>query len=166
VADQLNLRVGLVPIVTIVAVCLALVLEVLLRRTRWGLEIRAVGSVRENAEKLGIRVGRRQVGAYVLGAALVFLAALVMTAQIGIGDGRPSLSYTLSSITVVVLAGASVFGGRGSYLGVIFAGLLVQQLLNASPFLGLSQAWSYWLPGLIILAAAVVYAALQRTRRA
>jgi ribose transport system ATP-binding protein len=49
---------------------------------------------------------------------------------------------------------------------VVFAALLVQQLLNASPFLGLSQAWSYWLPGFIILAAAVVYAALQRTRKA
>jgi ribose transport system ATP-binding protein len=166
VADQLNLRIGFVPVVTIVAVVVALLLQVALRRTRWGLETRAVGSARENAEKLGINVVRRQVGAYVLCALLAFLASLVVMAQIGIGDGRSSLTYTLSSITVVVLAGASVFGGRGSYLGVIFAGLLVQQLLNASPFLGLSQAWSYWLPGLIVLAAAVTYAALQRTRKA
>jgi len=166
VADQLNLRFGFVPVVTVVAMGIALLLEVALRRTRWGLEIRAVGSERENAEKLGIRVVHRQVGAYLLCALLAFLASLIVMAQIGIGDGRPSLTYTLSSITVVVLAGASVFGGRGSYLGVVFAGLLVQQLLNASPFLGLSQAWSYWLPGFIILAAAVVYAALQRTRKA
>ncbi|WP_426245397.1 ATP-binding cassette domain-containing protein [Nocardioides sp. LHG3406-4] len=166
VSDQLNLRVGFVPVVTIVALVVVVVLELALRRTRWGLEVRAVGSMRDNAEKLGIRVVRRQVGAYVLCALLAFLAALVVMAQIGIGDGRPGLSYTLSSITVVVLAGASVFGGRGSYLGVAAAALLVQQLLNASPFLGLSQAWSYWLPGLIILTAAVVYAALQRTRKA
>lgn len=165
VTELITLRFGFVPVVTIVAVVIAVLLEVALRRTRWGLEIRAVGSARENAEKLGISAVRRQVSAYVLCAILVFLAALVMMAQIGIGDGRPSMSYTLSSITVVVLAGASVFGGRGSYLGVVFAGLLVQQLLNASPFLGLSQAWSYWLPGFIILAAAVVYAALQRTRK-
>jgi ribose transport system ATP-binding protein len=166
VADQLNLRVGFVPVVTVVAVAMAVVLEVALRRTRWGMEIRAVGSARENAEKLGIAAVRRQVSAYVLCAFLAFLASLIVMAQIGIGDGRPSVSYTLSSITVVVLAGASVFGGRGSYLGVVFAGLLVQQLLNASPFLGLSQAWNYWLPGLIVLAAAVAYAALQRTRKA
>jgi ribose transport system ATP-binding protein len=163
--DQLTLRAGFLPTVTVVAVVLVVGLELALRRTRWGLETRAVGSDRENAGKLGIRVVRRQLVAYVLCAVLAFLAALVVMAQIGIGDGRPSLGYTLSSVTVVVLAGASVFGGRGSYLGVVAAGLLVQQLLNASPFLGLSQAWSYWLPGLIILAAAVLYAALQRTRR-
>lgn len=88
-----------------------------------------------------------------------------MMAQIGIGDGRPSLSYTLSSVTVVVLAGASIFGGRGSFIGILAAAFLVQQVLNVSPFLGLSQAWSYWLPGLITLAAAVLYAQLRRTRR-
>jgi ribose transport system ATP-binding protein len=166
VSEQLTMRAGVVPFVLIVAVVLAVVLEVALRRTRWGLEVRATGSSRENAETLGIRTVRRQIGAYVLCSLLAFLAALVVMAQIGIGDGRPSVAYTLSSITVVVLAGASVFGGRGSYLGVVLAALLVQQLLNASPFLGLSQAWSYWLPGLIILVAAVLYAALQRTRKA
>jgi len=48
----------------------------------------------------------------------------------------------------------------------VVAALMVQQLLNASPFLGLSQAWGYWLPGIIVLAAAVLYALLQRTRKA
>jgi len=166
VAAQLNTRLGVVPVVTVVAVVAAVGLEMALRRTRWGVELRAVGSLRDNAEKLGIRAVRRQVGAYVLCAFLAFVASLVVMSQIGIGDGRPSIGYTLSSITVVVLAGASVFGGRGSYIGVLVAALLVQQLLNASPFLGLSQAWGYWLPGLIILAAAAMYAALQRTRKA
>jgi len=166
VAQQLSMRVGPIPVVIIVAVLVVLGLELALRRTRWGLEIRAVGSVRDSAEKLGVRAVRRQIGAYLLCAFLVFLASVIVMSQIGIGDGRPSIGYTLSSITVVVLAGASVFGGRGSYLGVLGAGLLMQQLLNASPFLGLSQAWGYWLPGLIILAAATVYAVLQRTRKA
>ena len=163
---QLTMRVGVVPVMTIVAVVVAIVLELALRRTRWGLEIRAVGSFRENADKLGIHAVRRQVSAYVVCALLAFVASLAVMAQIGIGDGRPSMGYTLSSVTVVVLAGASVFGGRGSYLGVIVAALMVQQLMSASPFLGLSQAWGYWLPGIIVLAAAVLYAALQRTRKA
>jgi len=165
-AAQLGTRFGVLPVMTVVAVVAALALEVALRRTRWGVELRAVGSLRENADKLGIHTIRRQVSAYVVCALLTFVASLVVMAQIGIGDGRPSLGYTLSSVTVVVLAGASVFGGRGSYLGVVVAALMVQQLLNASPFLGLSQAWGYWLPGIIVLAAAVLYALLQRTRKA
>ncbi len=166
VATQITARIGVVPVVTVVAVVVVLVLQFALRRTRWGLELRAVGSRRDAADQLGIRSGRVQLVAYVLCALLVLAAAVVVMAQIGIGDGRPSVGYTLSSITVVVLAGASVFGGRGSFVGVLAAALLVQQLLSATPFLKLSQAWGYWLPGLVVLTAAVLFATLQRTRKA
>ncbi|CAA9216510.1 MAG: hypothetical protein AVDCRST_MAG83-241 [uncultured Arthrobacter sp.] len=164
VAEQIQARIGIVPVVTIVAVLVLLALEVALRRTRWGVELRAVGSRIDAAGRLGIRVKRTQFLSYVLCSALVLPAAVIMMAQIGIGDGRPSLSYTLASVTVVVLAGASIFGGRGSFIGVLAAALLVQQVLNVSPFLGLSQAWSYWLPGLITLTAAVLYAQFRRSR--
>jgi len=166
IATQITARVGVIPVVTILAVIGVLVLELALRRTRWGVALRAIGSRRDAAEKIGIRVTFVQLGAYVLCALLAFAASLIVMAQIGIGDGRPSLGYTLSSISVVVLAGASVFGGRGSFVGVLAAAILVQQLLNATPFLGLSQAWGYWLPGLVILTAAGLFATLQRTRKA
>jgi ribose transport system ATP-binding protein len=57
-----------------------------------------------------------------------------------------------------------VFGGRGSFLGIVAAALLLQEIVSASPFLGLSQAWSYWLPGLITIGAAALYAQLRRVR--
>ena len=113
---------------------------------------------------LGVRSRRIQLSSYLVCSLLTMPAALLVAAQIGIGDGRPSLTYTLSSITIVVLAGASVFGGRGSFLGIIAAALLLQEIVSASPFLGLSQAWSYWLPGLITIGAAALYAQLRRVR--
>lgn len=161
VADMVQARVGIVPVVTIVAVVVLVALEFALRRTRWGVELRAVGSRDTAAARLGIRVRLVRFASYVLCSILVLPAAVVLMAQIGIGDGRPSLSYTLSSVTVVVLAGTSIFGGRGSFIAVIAAAFLVQQILNVSPFLGLSQAWSYWLPGVVTLAAATLYAALR-----
>ena len=165
VTNQLQLHVGVLPVVTLAAVVLILALEWALRRTRWGVELRAVGSNRDAAEMLGIPVRRIQLLSYVVSSLLCLPAAVIVMAQIGIGDGRPSLTYTLSSITAVVLAGASVFGGRGSFLGILAAALLIQQLLSTSPFLGLSQAWSYWLPGLITIGAAVLYARLRTKNR-
>ncbi|MBM9467441.1 ATP-binding cassette domain-containing protein [Nakamurella leprariae] len=162
VSEWVQARFGFVPVVTVVAVAVLLVLELALRRTRWGLRLRATGSRADAAARLGIRTGRVRLGSYVLGSLLVLPAAVVMMAQIGIGDGRPALSYTLTSITVIVLAGTSIFGGRGSFLAVLVAALLVQQILNVSPLLGLSQAWSYWLPGLVTLAAALLYALARR----
>lgn len=165
-ATQVMARFGPLPVAILGAALVTVALEVALRRTRWGVALRATGSRRTAAESIGVRTVRVQLGAYVLAGALTFAASVLLMAQIGIGDGRPGVGYTLSSVTVVVLAGASVFGGRGSFLGVLAAGLLVQQLLSASPFLQLPQAWSYLLPGLVILAAAVLFGRLQHARKA
>src|SRR5690606_12860035 len=104
VAQQIQSRVGLVPVVTIIAVVVLLVLELCLRRSRWGVELRAVGSRADAAARLGINVRRTQFFTYLLASVLALPAAVIVMAQIGIGDGRPSLSYTLASVTVVVLA--------------------------------------------------------------
>jgi ribose transport system ATP-binding protein len=155
---------GSVPAVTVIAVILLLILEVLLRRTKWGLDLRAAGSNVDTAVNLGVKVRRSKFFSYVIASALVIPAGLILMAQVGIGDGTPSVSYTLSSITLVVLAGGSIFGGRGSFIGILAAGLLAQQVLSAPQFLGLSQAWGYWLPGLVTVIAATFYAQLRRSR--
>ncbi|MBO1901494.1 ATP-binding cassette domain-containing protein [Leucobacter weissii] len=164
VTQVINLKIGVIPVAFVVAVGVAIALEWGLRNTRWGLELRAFGSRPDAAERLGIRTRRTQLLSYLLAALLVLPAALIMMAQVGIGDGRPSVAYTLSSVTVVVLAGASIFGGRGSFIGIIAAAVLVQQVVNAMPFLGLTQEWAYVLPGVITIAAAVFYAQLRRAR--
>lgn len=166
VTDWVFAAVGFVPVVTIIAVVIALALEWALRRTRWGVELRAVGSRKDAAARLGIRTNRVHLLSYVLTSVLVLPTAVILMSQIGVGDGRPGLSFTLTSVTVVVLAGASIFGGRGSFIGIIAAGILVAQVLGVPSFLGLSGAWGYWLPGLITVGAAVLYAQLRRIRRA
>jgi ribose transport system ATP-binding protein len=165
VTDLIFAKIGFVPIITIIAVVVALLLEWGLRRSRYGVELRAVGSRRDAAERLGIRAGRVQLFSYMLTSLLVMPTAVVLMSQIGIGDGRPGLSFTLTSVTVVVLAGASIFGGRGSFIGIIAAGVLVAQVLGVPTFLGLSGAWGYWLPGIITVGAAVLYAQLRRIRK-
>ncbi len=165
VTDLIFAKVGFVPIITIVAIGIALALEWALRRTRWGVELRAVGSRKDAAERLGIKANRVHLVSYMATSLLVMPAAVVLMSQIGIGDGRPGLSFTLTSVTVVVLAGASIFGGRGSFIGIIAAGILVAQVLSVPTFLGLSGAWGYWLPGVITVGAAVLYAQLRKIRR-
>lgn len=67
----------------------------------------------------------------------------------------------LDELTVAENLGASIFGGRGSFLGALAGVLLVQEITSATGFLGLGSAWQYWLPGLLILLAAALYS---RTR--
>ena len=155
---------GLVPVAMVFAFAVVVALEWLLRRSRWGVELRAVGSRSDAAQRLGIDVARTRRRSYLVTALLVLPASIILMSQIGIGDGRPGLSFTLSSVTVVVLAGASIFGGRGSYVGILAAAILVAQILSAPTFLGLSGAWSYLLPGIITVGAAVLYARVRGAR--
>ena len=67
-------------------------------------------------------------------------------------------------MTAVVLGGTSLFGGR-ALLGTLLGAALIQQILNATVFLGLSQEWQFWLLGLLTLFAAGVYSLLRGRRQ-
>ena len=166
VTDALTTTVGPGPVVFVVLLVATLVLERLLRESRWGLRLRAVGSDEEAARRLGVRVDRSVVGAYVLTSVLTFCGAVVLLAQLGIGDPAQGVGYTLSSITAVVLGGTSLLGGRGTFVGTLVGAFLIVQLLNATTFLGLAQSYQYLFQGALIVVAAVVYSQLRGTRAA
>ena len=91
----------------------------------------------------------------------------MLMGQYGIGDPSQGPPYTLTSITAVVLGGTSLLGGRGTFVGTLAGAVLLQQVLNATGFLGLGSTAQYYFQGLLILVAAVVYtvARSRRTKR-
>jgi ribose transport system ATP-binding protein len=165
VTDVITTKIGVVPVAFIFAVVLAVGMELALRYRRWGLNLRAAGSEEVAARRLGVKVNRTVVGAYVVAGLFCFLGGIMLMAQLGIGDPAQGTTYTLASVTAVVLGGTSLFGGRGSYIGALLGAALVQQIINATTFLSLSQAWQYWLTGLLTLAAAATYTQVRRAGR-
>lgn len=166
VTSLLKVKIGPVPWPVIAGVVILVVLELASRRTMAGLCLRGTGSADQAAYKRGIPVTRVYVLAYVAGSMCTLFGAFLLAAQTGIGDPTAGISYTLASITAVVLGGASIFGGRGSFIGVLFGVLLLQVTQNTASFAGLSQAWQYWLPGLMALVATGLFAQVQhRTKR-
>jgi ribose transport system ATP-binding protein len=161
ITGVLTSRLGSFPYAFLVGVVVAILGEWALRRSRFGMEVRAIGSNEVAAHRLGARVDRSVILAYMLCALLTSIGGLLLAGQVGIGDPAVGSNYTLQSISAVVLGGASIFGGRGSFLGALAGVLLVQEITSATGFLGLGSAWQYWLPGLLILLAAALYS---RTR--
>jgi ribose transport system ATP-binding protein len=89
----------------------------------------------------------------------------MLMAQLGVGDPTQGVSYTLASITAVVLGGASLFGGRGSFIGALLGAALNTEITNATTDLPLSQAWQFWFLGLLTLGAAAIYTQARRAVR-
>ena len=154
---------GWVPVAFIAACMLAVACELVLRFTRFGLELRAVGSDETRAHRLGARVNLTHVSAYVLCSLFAAAGGMMLAAQVGVGDARVGVNYTLTSITAVVLGGASIFGGRGSFIGALLGAVLIQEIITSTTFLQIGIAWQYYLPGLLILIGAGVYSRARQT---
>ena len=163
--DKLLQSSGAVPLSICVVAVLTVLLEVLLRRSRWGVTLRAVGSDETRAFRLGARVTLTHYGAHVACSLGAVLAGFMLASQVGIGQAPLGSEYTLASITAVVLGGASLLGGRGSFLGATLGALLIQEIISATSFLGLTQAWQQWLPGLLIVLGAGLYSRSQASTK-
>ena len=162
VTDAISTKVGPVPVAFVVFVVSALALEVGLRKSRFGMRLRAVGSEEESARRVGVPVNRVALLGYVAAALMTLLGAVVLLAQLGVGDPGQGTGYTLTSITAVVLGGTSLLGGRGTFVGTLMGAGLSVQVLNATVFLSLDQKWQYIFQGLLIVAAAIIYSQVRR----
>jgi ribose transport system ATP-binding protein len=164
VTDALTHSWGWIPIAFVVVCILAVVAEVVLRFTRPGLQIRAVGSDEPAAHRLGAHVNRTHIAAYVLCSLFTAAGGLMLASQVGVGDATVGVTYTLTSITAVVLGGASIFGGRGSFIGALLGAVLLQQIVTSTTFLNIGVAWESFLFGGLVLVGAGTYSRARRAR--
>ena len=162
VTERISTKVGPVPIAFVLFVLCALALELWLRLTRSGMRLRAVGSEEESARRVGVPVNRTALLGYIGASLLTFLGAVVLLAQLGVGDPGQGTGYTLTSITAVVLGGTSLLGGRGTFIGTLMGAGLSVQVLNATTFLSLDQKWQYIFQGALVVAAAIIYSQVRR----
>jgi rhamnose transport system permease protein len=103
---------------------LAIVFGLLLHATRWGRAIYAIGANPVATRFCGIAVERYRFGLFALTGLASGLAAVLLTSRLG--STRPSIAqgWELEIISIVILGGVSVWGGKGSMLGVVLAALL------------------------------------------
>jgi len=157
ISADLSRSFGWVPLFTIVCVVLVVLAELALRWTVTGIKLRAVGSDAVRALRLGVSVNRVVAGTYVLSALISALAGVLLYSVVGIGDATAGQNYLLLSISAVVLGGASIYGGRASFVGTLFGALLLELVVASIPFLNIQPAWQSILPGLMIVVGAGIY---------
>ena len=124
--------VGPVPVSVLVALCLALLTGVVVRRTVFGLRLMTIGGNPTAAVTAGLPVRRTLILAYVLCAAFAAIAGVLVTARSSASD--PSfvgLLIELNAITAVVVGGTPLTGGRIRVAGTV-AGALLMQLIFAT----------------------------------
>jgi ribose transport system ATP-binding protein len=151
--DFFSGSIGPVPVPALVLVILFVLAEVLLLRGRLGQRLYGVGSNSEASRVVGIGADRVRAGAYVFCALCASAAGLLIAARIGSGDPQAGASFTLASVTAVVVGGVSVFGGRGTAVGVLLGAIAVGVMQNALNLMQVSAYYQYiWTGGLTLIA--------------
>ena len=133
----------------------AVVVHYLLRYTRTGRYLYALGSNAEAARRQGIPVLRITITAYVLSSGLAALAGILLVSRLSVASPSMANAYELQAIAAAVVGGASLFGGRGTVLGAVAGAVLFTTMGNGAVLLDIDPFWEMVVEGLLI--ALVVY---------
>jgi ribose transport system ATP-binding protein len=157
---------GFMPIALLVLAAIAALADFWLYRTSGGLAARAMGLDEEAAARRGVRVSYLFIRAFFITAFAAALGGLFLAAQVQVGDPNAGFSFTLTSIAAAVLGGASLLGGRGSFIGAVVGALFLNVIINILPYLGWSASYGQIAVGLLTLVALSFYQAPELIRRA
>jgi ribose transport system permease protein len=152
-----------IPYLVILAALVAAVAWVVLNHTTFGRSVVAVGYNRVTAGLSGIRVPRIVVACFAIGSGMAALAAVMLTSRVQIGV--PTLggfNTTFETITAAVVGGTSLFGGRGTVVGVIIGAIIIRTIGNCIVLLNITPLLYQAVMGLLIVTALVIDAARSR----
>ena len=139
-------------------IALVAVMAWILRNTAWGRHVYATGDDPGAAQLAGVPTRHRLVQVYLLAGLFSAVAGWVMIGRYG--SVSPSASTgqlgNIQSITAVVIGGISLFGGRGSILGMFFGALIVGVFEMGLRLVGTDPQWTFFLIGLLIIGAVAV----------
>ena len=116
----------------------------------------AVGDDPEAAELAGVNVKRMLIGVYTLSGLICALAGWALIGRIGSVSPTAGQFANIESITAVVIGGMSLFGGRGSILGMLFGALIVGVFSLGLRLIGTDPQWTYLLIGVLIISAVAI----------
>lgn len=140
----------------IAMVLLVFLVWYVLNHTPWGRHLYAVGDDPDAAELSGVQVNRLLISVYALSGLICAFAGWALIGRLGSASPTAGQFANIESITAVVIGGISLFGGRGSILGMMFGALIVGVFSLGLRLVGTDPQWTYLLIGVLIIGAVAI----------
>jgi rhamnose transport system permease protein len=121
---------GPFPLALILFVVLLVILVFVLQFSAFGRKVYVIGNNKEVAAYSGVNVDRVKTILFIASATIAALAGLLYAARVGAIRGDMASGFELDIITIVLLGGVSIFGGKGTLFGTLLAILIVLNLRN------------------------------------
>ena len=153
-----------IPIPVIIFLVFAIFAHIVLRYTRYGRQVYAVGGNPEAARLSGLNVRAVVTSVYVIMGFFAGLGAFVLAARLNSAEAVAGTGYELTVIASVVIGGTSLFGGVGTIFGTVIGTVLIGVLLNGLVLMNVSSYIQQIIIGVIIVLA-VAFDTFAKSRR-
>lgn len=141
------------PVAVLILLAVALLFSLLMRYTRYGLHMYAMGANPKAARLAGVSLERNVVIAFALSGLSVALGSFILVSSIGATAPTTGMGLELLAITGVILGGASLSGGRGTMGGTLVAILILAVLDNGLTLIRVTSFWQEVVRGGLLVTA-------------
>jgi D-xylose transport system permease protein len=156
-----------VPYVGVLVAVLLVVLTFVLRRTRFGRHVYAVGGNAEAARRAGINVDRIKIAVFAICSMMAALGGIILASRLrSVDTNSGGGSILLYSIAAAVIGGTSLFGGRGHIKSALLGALVIMSIDNGLGLQGYSSGTKFVVTGVVLLLAVAVDSYSRRGRAA
>ena len=154
------------PLALCILVGFVMLFDYITQRTRFGRHIYAVGGNEEAARRAGIRVGRIRIAVFALASTMAACGGIMLASRLlAVNQSSGGSDLLLLSIAGPVIAGTSLFGGRGRVWSALLGALVIGSINNGMDLLAYSSDTKFMVTGAVLLGAVVVDAATSRRRQ-
>lgn len=148
-------------------VVLVMVVDLLLKRTKWGRAVYAVGGSVEAARRAGIKLWPVYLSVFVLCSMLASLGGLMSAGRLSAASISSGTGDTnLNAIAAAVIGGTSLFGGRGNAYSALLGIVVIESIANGLTLLSLTSAVRFMITGGVLMIAVIVDSMARRSRAA
>jgi D-xylose transport system permease protein len=156
-----------VPLAVLILVSFVAGMEYLARRTRFGRHVYALGGSPEAARRAGINIHAIRVIVFAICSSMAAIGGIMQASRLlAVNQGSGGSDLLLLAIAGPVIAGTSLFGGRGSVWSALLGALVIGSISNGMDLLALESSVKFMVTGGVLLAAVIVDAIARRHRQA
>jgi D-xylose transport system permease protein len=154
-----------VSLALMILVGLVVVIHLLLTKTRFGRDVYAVGGNAEAARRAGISVVRVRTLVFMLASMMAAVGGIVAASRLlAVNQSTGGSDLLLNAIAGPVVAGVSLFGGRGTVWAALLGALVIGSIANGMDLLGLESSVKFIITGGVLLAAVSIDAIARKQR--
>jgi D-xylose transport system permease protein len=154
------------PLVVVIVFLLALGFAYVTERTRFGRHVFAVGGNAEAARRAGIKIDHVRIIVFVLGSTLAASGGLLAASRLtAVNQSSGGSDLLLMAIAGPVIAGTSLFGGRGTVWSAILGAVVIGSIANGMDLLALDSSVKYIVTGAVLIAAVTIESVTRLRRR-